>query len=69
VDAHLKTVTLIMAAMIGEDGQIVPSSIERQAISRNWAELDSNSQEALDKGTALIAEQMKRYDRKINGVH
>ena len=69
VDAHLKTVTLIMAAMIGEDGQIVPPSIERQAISRNWTDLDSNSQEALDKATALIAEQMKRYDRKINGVH
>jgi hypothetical protein len=69
VDAHLKTVTLIMAAMIGEDGQIVPASMERQPISRNWRELDANSQEALDKATALIAEQMKRYDRKVNGIH
>jgi hypothetical protein len=69
VDAHLKTVTLIMAAMIGEDGQVVPSTMERQPISRGWHELDANSQEALDKATALIAEQMKRYDRKVNGVH
>jgi hypothetical protein len=69
VDAHLKTVTLIMAAMIGEDGQVVPSTMERQPISRGWHELDANSQEALDKATVLIAEQMKRYDRKVNGVH
>lgn len=69
VDAHLKTVTLIMAAMIGEDGQIVPSSMERQPISRNWRDLDANSQEALDKATGMIAEQMKRYDRKVNGIH
>lgn len=69
VDVHLKTVTLIMAAMIGEDGQVVPSSMERQPISRNWRELDANSQEALDKATALIAVQMKRYDRKVSGIH
>lgn len=69
VDAHLKTITLIMAAMIGEDGQVVPASIERQPISRNWPGLDANSQEALDKATTLIAEQMKRYDRKVNGIH
>jgi len=68
VDAHLKTATLIMAAMIGEDGQIVPSSMERQPISRNWHELDANSQEALDKATGLIADQIKRYDRKVNAV-
>jgi hypothetical protein len=69
VDTHLKMVTLIMAAMIGEDGQVVPSTMERQRISRGWHELDANSQGALDKATALIAEQMKRYDRKVNGIH
>jgi hypothetical protein len=69
VDAHLKTVTLRMAAMIGQDGQIVPSSVERQPVSRSWAELDSNSQEALQKATALVSQQMKIYDRKINDAH
>lgn len=69
VDAHLKTVTLRMAAMIGQDGQIVPSSVERQPVSRSWAELDSNSQEALQKATALISQQMKIYDRKMNDAH
>jgi hypothetical protein len=69
VDAHLKTVALMMAAMIGQDGQIVPSSVERQPISRSWADLDSNSQEALQKATALISQQMKIYDRKVKGIH
>ena len=69
VDAHLKTVTLIMAAMVGQDGQIVPSSIERQAISRNWADLDANTQAALEKATGAVAEQMRIYNRKVNGNH
>jgi hypothetical protein len=60
---------LMMAAMIGQDGQIVPSSVERQPISRSWADLDSNSQEALQKATALISQQMKIYDRKVKGIH
>jgi hypothetical protein len=69
VDTHLKTVTLIMAAMIGQDGQIVPSSVERQPISRNWSSLDAHTQEALEKATELIAEQMRMYERKMNGIH
>jgi hypothetical protein len=69
VDTHLKTVTLIMAAMVDNKGQTVPASVEQQAISRNWSSLDANTQEALKKATALITEQMKIYDRRINGNH
>jgi hypothetical protein len=69
VDAHLKTVTLMMAAMIGQDGRIVGSTVEQEPVSRTWAELDANTQEALQKATALVSEQMRVYDRKINGVH
>jgi hypothetical protein len=69
VDSHLKTVTLIMAAMVDNGGQIVPSSIEQQPISRNWSDLDANTQEALGKATALISEQMKIYDRRVNRNH
>jgi hypothetical protein len=69
VDAHLKTVTLMMAAMIGQDGRIVGSTIEQEPVSRTWAQLDANTQEALQKATALVSEQMRVYDRKINGVH
>jgi hypothetical protein len=69
VDTHLKTVALIMAAMVDNGGVIVPSSIEQQPIHRNWSDLDANTQEALGKATALIREQMKIYDRRMNGPH
>jgi hypothetical protein len=68
VDTHLKTVTLVMAAMVDPDGQIIPDSIRRDRVTRNWADLDANSQTALTKATAVIAEQMKRYDRKQQGI-
>src|ERR1700761_7784601 len=38
VDTNQKTVTLIMAAMVGQDGQIVPSSVQQQAVTRLWSE-------------------------------
>ncbi|HEY3988755.1 MAG TPA: hypothetical protein VGM02_05610 [Acidobacteriaceae bacterium] len=69
VDTHLKTVTLIMAAMVDNSGEIVPTSIEQQPISRNWSDLDANTQEALKKTTALISKQMAIYDRRMNGAH
>jgi hypothetical protein len=68
VDTHLKTVTLAMAAMVDPDGQIIPDSIRHDRVTRNWANLDANSQTALEKATAVIAEQMKRYDRKQQGI-
>ena len=69
VDTHLKTVTLAMAAMVDHSGQIVPASVERQQISRNWADLDANSQEALEKASDVVAKQMKIYDRRLNRSH
>lgn len=69
VDTHLKTVTLIMAAMVDHAGQIVPESVERQPVSRNWTDLDTNSRDALGKATGLVTDQMNIYDRKINGNH
>jgi hypothetical protein len=68
VDTHQKTVTLAMAAMVDPDGQIIPDSIRHDRVTRNWADLDANSQTALTKATAVIAEQMKRYDRKQQGI-
>jgi hypothetical protein len=68
VDTHLKTVTLAMAAMVDPDGQIIPDSIRHDRVTRNWADLDTNSQTSLEKATAVVAEQMKRYDRKQQGI-
>ena len=68
VDSHLKTVTLIMAAMIDSDGEILPASVRTDSLTRTWAELDANTRTALIKATALVAEQMRRYDRKQQGI-
>ena len=68
VETRPKNVTLIMAAMVGEDGQIQPNTLQHQAISRTWADLDANTRAALDKATAIVAKAMARYDRKVQGV-
>jgi hypothetical protein len=65
VDKHMKTVTLIMAAMVGQDGQIEQDSVENASITKTWANLDVNTQAALEKSSELITEQMKHYDRRI----
>ena len=65
VDAHLKTVTLRMAAMVGTDGTIDPASVQTEAVLRTWANLDPNTQEALAKTNEFVAEQMRIYDAKI----
>ena len=66
VDTHLKLVTLIMAAMIDQTGQLQPNSVQQQSITRPWSELDANTQAALDASTKLVTTQMKDYDRKLS---
>ncbi|QHN03445.1 hypothetical protein FTO74_08750 [Granulicella sp. WH15] len=68
VDTHLKTVTLMMAAMIGQDGQLMPDSLQTQPVSRTWADLDANSRTALEKTSAIVAKQMELYDQRIQGT-
>jgi hypothetical protein len=58
-----------MAGMIDQDGQLDPASVQTQAVTRRWADLDANTQEALKKATGLISEQMRIYDRKMQGIH
>jgi hypothetical protein len=67
VDAQQKTVTLIMAGMVTQDGQLIQDSVQQQSISRTWAQLDPNTQTALQKTTELVADQMRAYDRRVRG--
>ncbi len=69
VDAHLKTVTLLMAAMVGHDGSILPGTIRNDQMERTWANLDPNTQQALDKTTRIVAKQMKAYDLRVQTLH
>jgi hypothetical protein len=69
VDTHLKTVTVIEAAMVDRGGNIVPGTTERQPISRTWTSLGETTQQALEKATDLVKQQMEIYDRRVNRVH
>ena len=69
VDAHLKTVTLLMAAMVGHDGSIIPATVQNERMERTWANLDPNTQVALDKTTRIVAKQMKAYDLRVQTLH
>ncbi len=69
VDTNQKTVTLIMAAMISQNGEIVPDSVQQDPVTKAWADLDANSREGLKKTNALVAEQMKIYDHRLQTAH
>lgn len=68
VDTHQKTVTLRTAAMLDQEGQMDPASVQHETRTRTWAELDANSQAALVKTTELVAKQMKVYDLRIRAT-
>jgi hypothetical protein len=69
IDTNQKAVTLIMAAMVDQNGEIVPSSIQQDSVMRTWADLDVTTREALKKTNALVAEQMRIYHRKLQPSH
>ncbi len=68
VDTNLKTVTLITAGMVDPDGNLDPASVQNNHLVRRWAELDPNTQKALDIATAEITRQMARYDRRLQST-
>lgn len=69
VDTLQKTVTLIFASMVSQDGLLLQDSTPMQHITRRWAELDPMAVGALTKTTQIVADQMAIYDRKMRGVH
>jgi hypothetical protein len=68
VDPQEKSVTLLMAAMVGQDGAIDASSIQDEGVFRMWDQLDRNTQAALQKANALVTVQMKMYDQKMQSI-
>ncbi len=65
VNPNEKSVTLLMAAMVDAKGAIQPSSVQTEKVYRFWNQLDENTNVALIKANAIIAEQMRIYDRKV----
>ena len=68
VDPQQKTVTLVMAAMVGQDGQLNVSSVERRTVTVGWNKLDANTAGAIRKANDLISRQMSIYDAKQQSV-
>jgi hypothetical protein len=68
VDPNEKSVTLLMAAMVDSGGAIQSSSVRNEKVFRFWNQLDENTQAALAKANALVAEQMKIYDQKLQSI-
>jgi hypothetical protein len=68
VDTQSKTVTLLLAAMLDQNGSVDPSSVQDQGLFRTWDQLDPNTLKALKKANALITDQMNIYDRKIQST-
>jgi hypothetical protein len=68
VNPNEKSVTLLMAAMVDSEGAIQSSSVRTEKVFRFWNQLDENTQVALRKANALIAEQMKIYDQKLQNI-
>jgi hypothetical protein len=68
IDPNQKSVTLLAAAMVDQNGNVDPNSVETQNVFRTWDQLDANSQAALKKANALIAVQMKIYDERLQSA-
>jgi hypothetical protein len=68
VDPPSKSVTLITAAMVDQNGNIDPSSVEDRSAFRTWDQLDANSQKALAKADMFIKAQMKIYDNRQHNL-
>ena len=64
IDPHQKSVTLLKAAMILDNGDLDPATVETPDAFRLWNQLDANTQAAIEKANAEIAVQMKIYDEK-----
>ncbi|WP_260706040.1 hypothetical protein [Edaphobacter flagellatus] len=69
VDLSQKSVQLLFAAMVDQDGTIIPASVQQSSTFRTWDQLDATTQKAIQKTNELVAQQMKRYDARIQSTH
>jgi hypothetical protein len=63
-----ESATLLEAAMVDQNGSIDQNSIQTQETFRMWNQLDRNSEAALRKTDALVRQQMKIYDAKMEST-
>lgn len=68
IDTQQKTATLVTAGMLDQEGQLDPASVQHDARTRSFNELDATTQEALGKTNELVAKQMRIYDHRVRSV-
>ena len=68
VDTLQKTVTLVSAAMVGQDGQLLSDGSPAQTGTRGLANLDALARGAIEKTSQFVATQMVYYDRKMRSL-
>lgn len=68
VDPNQKSVQLLAAAMVGQNGQVDANSIQEPTTFRTWDQLDPTTQKAIVKTNELVTRQMRIYDAKIQSI-
>lgn len=64
IDPVSKSITLEAAAMVDQNGNIQPATVQEDRVFRTWDQLDTNTQTALKKADELISAEMKIYDAR-----
>lgn len=68
IDPNQKSVQLLAAAMVSQNGQVDANSIKEPTVFRTWDQLDPTTQKAIVKTNELVTRQMRIYDAKIQSV-
>ncbi|GAA3753095.1 hypothetical protein [Terriglobus aquaticus] len=66
IDPHSRSVILLQAAMTDQNGNVIPSLVEKRTAYRSWDQLDATSLSAVKKANDLVAAQMKSYYDRLN---
>lgn len=69
VDPNQKSVQLLYAAMVDQEGSVIPDFVQQSSIFRTWDQLDATTQKAILKTNDLVAQQMRRYDARLQSNH
>jgi hypothetical protein len=65
VETTTKTVSLMMAAMIDQNGNIMPDTVNNIPRVKLWKDLDTDSQKMLEKTSEIVTKAMTAYDIKM----
>lgn len=69
VDPNQKSVQLLYAAMVDQDGSVIPDFVQQSSAFRTWDQLDATTQKAILKTNDLVTQQMRRYDARLQSSH